>query len=67
MRDITMPTYLNPGWNKLVVKSGCHEITRRVDSSYPASLVTTGRLCESEAFEVIKDLTYKLVKKAYRF
>ncbi|MGE4610030.1 MAG: glucuronate isomerase [Paracoccaceae bacterium] len=43
-----------------------HDVARRVDCSYLASLVTTGRLCETDAFELAEDLTYRLAKKAYR-
>lgn len=43
-----------------------HDVARRVDSAYLANLVVTGRLEESDAFEVAYDLTYNLVKKAYR-
>lgn len=43
-----------------------HDVARRVDCAYLATLVTTGRLSEPEAFEVIQDLTYGLAKSAYR-
>jgi glucuronate isomerase len=43
-----------------------HDVARRVDCAYLADLVATGRLAEDEAFEVAHDLTYRLVKKAYR-
>lgn len=43
-----------------------HDVARRVDCGYLAELVTSGRLDKEEAFEVIHDLTYGLVKKAYR-
>jgi glucuronate isomerase len=43
-----------------------HDVARRVDCSYLATLVATGRLAEDEAFEVAHDLTYRLVKQAYR-
>lgn len=43
-----------------------HDVARRVDCSYLSSLVTTGRLSEEDAFEVAYDLTYRLVKQAYR-
>jgi glucuronate isomerase len=43
-----------------------HDVARRVDCAYLATLVASGRLAEDEAFEVIRDLTYGLVKKAYR-
>ncbi len=43
-----------------------HDVARRVDCAYLAKLVTEHRLAEDEAFEVAHDLTYRLVKKAYR-
>ncbi|WP_428686720.1 glucuronate isomerase [Roseibium sp.] len=43
-----------------------HDVARRVDCAYLASLVTSGRLDEDEAYEVAHDLTYRLVKQAYR-
>lgn len=43
-----------------------HDIARRADCAYLATLVTTGRLAEDEAYEVAVDLTYRLAKKAYR-
>lgn len=43
-----------------------HDVARRVDCAYLATLVATGRLTETEAHEVAADLTYTLVKKAYR-
>lgn len=43
-----------------------HDVARRVDCAYLATLVTTGRLEEDEAFEVATDLTYRLAKQAYR-
>jgi glucuronate isomerase len=36
-----------------------------MDCAFLAKLVTEHRLAEDEAFEVAKDLTYRLVKKAY--
>ena len=42
-----------------------HDVARRVDCAYLASLVTSGRLSETDAFELAQDLTYKLAKKAY--
>jgi len=41
-------------------------VARRVDCAYLASLVTSGRLDEDEAYEVAHDLTYRLAKQAYR-
>ena len=43
-----------------------HDVARRVDSGYLATLVASGRLAEDEAFEVAHDLTYRLAKEAYR-
>ncbi|HEY1901506.1 MAG TPA: glucuronate isomerase [Terracidiphilus sp.] len=43
-----------------------HDVARRVDCAFLAKLVTEHRLAEDEAFEVAHDLTYRLVKKAYR-
>ncbi|CUK27493.1 Uronate isomerase [Cognatishimia activa] len=43
-----------------------HDVARRVDSAFLAGLVTAGRLRESEAADLIHDLTYRLAKKAYR-
>ena len=43
-----------------------HDVARRSDCAYLATLVGTGRLRESEAFEVAQDLSYGLAKAAYR-
>ena len=43
-----------------------HDLARRVDSNYLAELVAKHILDLDEAFEVAKDLTYNLVKKAYK-
>lgn len=43
-----------------------HDVARRVDSSYLATLVATGRLNQADAFEVAHDLAYRLAKQAYR-
>ncbi|SNY93217.1 glucuronate isomerase [Cohaesibacter sp. ES.047] len=43
-----------------------HDVARRVDSAFLATLVASGRLVEDEAFEVATDLTYRLAKQAYR-
>jgi glucuronate isomerase len=43
-----------------------HDVARRVDCSFLARLVAEHRLEETEALEVAKDLTYNLVRKAYR-
>ncbi len=43
-----------------------HDVARRVDCAYLATLVSTGRLDEDEAGEVAHDLAYRLAKRAYR-
>lgn len=43
-----------------------HDVARRVDCSYLATLVATGRLDLADAHEVAHDLTYRLAKQAYR-
>ncbi len=43
-----------------------HDVARRVDASFLATLVATGRLREDEAFEVIQDLAHRLARQAYR-
>ncbi len=43
-----------------------HDVARRSDCAYLATLVGTGRLREAEAFELAHDLTYGLAKKAYK-
>jgi glucuronate isomerase len=43
-----------------------HDVARRVDCAFLANLVTQHRLDGDEAFQVAADLTYNLVKKAYR-
>ncbi len=43
-----------------------HDVARRIDCAYLANLVAQHRLDEDEAFEVAHELTYGLVKKAYR-
>lgn len=43
-----------------------HDVARRIDCAYLAELVCDHRLDEDEALEVAHDLTYRLVKKAYR-
>ena len=42
-----------------------HDVSRRVDCAYLATLVSTGRLTLDEAHEVAQDLAYGLAKKAY--
>ena len=43
-----------------------HDVARRVDSAFLATLVRSGRLAEDEAFDLAQDLAYRLVKKAYK-
>jgi glucuronate isomerase len=43
-----------------------HDVARRVDAAFLATLVATGRLREDEAFEVIQDLAHRLARQAYR-
>jgi glucuronate isomerase len=43
-----------------------HDVARRVDCAFLARLVAEGRLEEQEAFEVARELTIGLVKKAYK-
>ncbi len=43
-----------------------HDVARRVDCAYLAGLIATGRINEDEAQIVAKDLTYNLVKEAYK-
>jgi glucuronate isomerase len=43
-----------------------HDVARRVDCAFLGKLVAELRLDEDEAHEVAHDLTYSLVKKAYR-
>ena len=43
-----------------------HDVARRIDCAFLANLVAQHRLDEDEAFEVAHDLTYGLVKKAYK-
>ncbi len=43
-----------------------HDIARRVDCAYLATLVATGRLGMADAHEVAHDLAYGLAKRAYR-
>jgi glucuronate isomerase len=43
-----------------------HDVSRRTDCAYLATLMRTGRLREAEAFELAHDLTYRLAKEAYR-
>jgi glucuronate isomerase len=43
-----------------------HDVARRMDCAYLAKLVTEHRLDEDEAYEVARDLTYNLVRRAYK-
>ena len=43
-----------------------HDVARRVDCAFLATLVATGRLAEEDAYEVANDLAYRLAKQAYR-
>ena len=43
-----------------------HDVARRIDCAFLANLVAQHRLEEEEAFEVAHELTYSLVKKAYK-
>ena len=43
-----------------------HDLARRVDSNYLAGLVVKHIININEAFVIAKDLTYSLVKKAYK-
>jgi len=43
-----------------------HDVARRVDCAFLGRLVAEHRLDEDEAFEVAHELTYGLVKKAYK-
>jgi glucuronate isomerase len=43
-----------------------HDVARRMDCAFLAKLVVEHRLEEDEAFEVARDLTYNLVRQAYK-
>lgn len=43
-----------------------HDVARRVDCSFLATLVLSGRLMEEEAYELAQELAYGLAKKAYK-
>jgi glucuronate isomerase len=43
-----------------------HDVARRIDCAFLARLVAEHRMDEDEAFEVAHELTYGLVKKAYK-
>ena len=43
-----------------------HDVARRIDCAYLGRLVAEHRLSESDAADVAHELTYRLVKKAYK-
>ena len=43
-----------------------HDVARRIDCNYLARLVAEQRLDEDEAFELARDLTYNLARRAYK-
>jgi glucuronate isomerase len=43
-----------------------HDVARRIDSAFLGKMVAEHRLDEDEAFELVRDLTVGLVKKAYK-
>ena len=43
-----------------------HDVARRMDCAFLAKLVVEHRLEEDEAFELARDLTYNLVRNAYK-
>jgi glucuronate isomerase len=43
-----------------------HDVARRVDCAFLARLVMEHRLNEEDAYEVARDLTYTLARKAYK-
>ena len=43
-----------------------HDVARRIDCAFLARLVAEHRLREEDAYEVARDLTYTLAKKAYK-
>ena len=43
-----------------------HDVARRVDCAWLATLIASGRLSEDEAPELAHDLSYGLAKKAYK-
>ena len=43
-----------------------HDLARRIDSNYLAELVAKHIVSIEEALTIAKDLTYNLVKKAYK-
>ncbi len=51
---------------RLFLHSGAARLARRIDAAYLAELVTSHRLEEDEAQDVIVDLAYNLPKAAYK-
>jgi glucuronate isomerase len=43
-----------------------HDVARRMDCAFLAKLVVEHRLDEDEGFELAHDLTYQLVRSAYK-
>ena len=43
-----------------------HDVARRVDCAFLATLIASGRLDADEASQVAYDLAYRLAKQAYR-
>jgi glucuronate isomerase len=43
-----------------------HDVARRADCAFLATLVETGRIAVDEAAELAQDLAYGLAKRAYR-
>jgi glucuronate isomerase len=43
-----------------------HDVARRVDAAYLAELIVTGRLDESEAGDLMQELTTGLARRAYK-
>ena len=43
-----------------------HDVARRVDCGYLATLVASGRLREDEAYDLAQELAFRLAKRAYR-
>ena len=43
-----------------------HDVARRIDCGFLAELVTEHQLGEDDAADIAVELTYKLVKSAYR-
>ena len=66
-RQQTMETagfYNTVGFNDVMSIPARHDVARRVDAGFLAELVADHRLSLEEAYEVEKDLTYNLAKKA---